>query len=197
MRILETFMRWDILTLFVVLSIGISVASSGGTQNNASLNVGMNATKVSILGVNYAAADQLVKISNNGSSNISLAGWKLMNKENLSYTFPKDFILKAGASIRVHSMAGNENSTDLYNSSILWSKKGDTAILKDSMGMIASEYAYSALIEASSSVAIKNTTESNNSIPERVGYQANNTKTTVSNISTQTAKDITKVTIVK
>jgi hypothetical protein len=77
-----------------------------------------------------------------------------MNKENLSYFFPVDFVLKSGALVKVHSMAGINNSTDLYNSAVLWSKNGDTAILRDATGEIVSKYSYSAM----SANAIKGTT---------------------------------------
>lgn len=74
--------RWDILAILVAISIGISIAANGGVtvQNNTSSNVGTNMySNVSILGINYTAEDQLVEISNDGTSNISLIGWKLIN----------------------------------------------------------------------------------------------------------------------
>lgn len=74
--------RWDILTILVAISIGISIAANGGVtvQNNTSSNVGTNMySNVSILGINYTAEDQLVEISNDGTSNISFTGWKLIN----------------------------------------------------------------------------------------------------------------------
>ena len=100
--------RFAILAVLISLSVGLVVAANGGAQNNTSSNVGSNATKVSILSVNYTTTDQQVKIANIGASDVSFAGWKLMNKENLSYSFPTGFILKPGAFVRVHSMAGKK-----------------------------------------------------------------------------------------
>lgn len=190
--------RWEILALLVAISIGISVAANGGVSiQNTSSNVGTdNTSNVSILGINYTTADQWVEIGNNGSSNVSLTGWKLMNQENLSYNFPTDFILKAGDFVRVHSAAGKNNSTDLYNSSVLLSQNGDTPILKNPAGMITSKYTYPATI-AGAPKPTTNATKSNVTTPKTAVYKTNNTKTTVSNIATNTAKDITKVTIVK
>ena len=88
------------------------------------------------------------------------------------------------------------NSADLYNSSVLWSKNGDTAILQDAAGKTVSKYTYPA-ISPEAPKAATNATKSNATTSKTVAYKANNTKTTTSNITTNTAKDITKVTIVK
>lgn len=190
--------RWDILAILVAISIGISIAANGVVSiENTSSNVGTNNTNnVSILGMNYTTADQWIEIVNKGTSNVSFNGWMLMNKENLSYFFPADFFLKSGALVKVHSMACVDNSTDLYNSSVLWRKNGDTAILRDATGDIVSEYSYSAM----SANAIKGATDetkSNITTPNVMAYKANNSKTTTSNVTTKTSKEISKITIVK
>jgi hypothetical protein len=190
--------RWDILLFLIALSIGISVAANGGVGiQNTSSNVGTKMTsEVSILDVNYATADQWVQIANNGAFNVSFTGWMLMNKENLSYSFPTGFVLKPGALVKVHSMAGNNNSTDLYNRSVLWSKNGDTAILMDANGKTVSKYSYPA-ISLKAPKAATNATKPNVTTPEVVAYKANNTKITISNVTTKTSKDITKITQIK
>lgn len=68
-----------------------------------------------------------------------------MNKENQTYAFPTNFVLKSGAKVKVHSMAGKPNTTDLYNSSVLLNKTGDTALLKDATGRVVSKYSYPAV----------------------------------------------------
>lgn len=190
--------RWDILAILVAISIGISVAANGVVSiENTSSNVGTNNTNnVSILGMNYTTADQWVEIANKGTSNISFNGWKLMNKENLSYFFPVDFVLKSGALVKVHSMAGIDNSTDLYNSSVIWSKNVDTAILNDAAGEIVSKYSYSAM-SANAIKGTTNETKSNITTHNVMAYKANNSKTTTSNVTTKTSKEISKITIVK
>jgi predicted transcriptional regulator len=144
MGIFETCMqRWTILTFLVALSVGISIAANGGAivQNNTSSNVGTNmASKISILSFNYTGDDQLVEISNNGTSNVDFTGWKLINmmKAN-TYSFPTGFSLMPAMTVKVHSGQGTDTSTDLYNSKLTWDK-ADTAILKDASGKIVSSY---------------------------------------------------------
>ena len=144
MGILETCMqRLAILALLVALSVGISIAANGGVtvQGNTSSNVGTNmASKISMLHVNYTAEDQWVEISNNGTSNVSFTGWKLINMMKAkTYSFPTGFSLIPGTVVKVHSGQGDDTSTDLYNSKLMWDKI-DTAILKDASGKIVSSY---------------------------------------------------------
>ena len=189
--------RLAILTVLVALSVGMTVAvNSGVSASNKTSNVGSNTTtKVSITGVNSTEVDQWIEIANNGTSNVSFAGWKLMNKENQTYSFPASFVLKPGAKVKVHSIAGKPNVTDLYNSSVLLNKTGDMAILKDATGKVVSKYSYPAL----STVVAKPTTNATKPdiVTPGVVYKANTTKTTISNVTTNTAKDITKITMVK
>jgi hypothetical protein len=172
MSILETCMlRWEILAFLIALSVGISVAANGEVSiQNTSSNVGANMIgEVSILGINYMTTDQWALIANNGVSNVSFTGWMLMNKENLSYSFPTGLVLKPGVLVKVHSMAGNNSSTDLYNSSVIWSKNGDTAILMDATGKIVSKYSYSANSPKAPEDAT-NAAKPNVTAPEVVGY---------------------------
>lgn len=186
--------RLAIITVLVVLSVGMAVAVNNGVSaSNKTSNVGSDTiTKVSITGINSTEGDQWIEIANNGTSNVGFDGWNLMNKENLTYAFPASFVLKPGAKVKVHSVSGKSDYTDLYNSSILLNKTGDMAILKDANGKVISKYSYTA-----ASIAIaKATTNSSKSIvvTPNVTYKANTTKTTISNVTTNTAKDITKIT---
>jgi hypothetical protein len=175
----------------------VTTNSGVSVQDNTLSNVGTNMIgKVSISGVNYTTTDQWVEIANGGASNVSFTGWMLMNKENLSYSFPTGIVLEPGALVKVHSMAGNNNSTDLYNSSVLWSKNGDTVVLMDATGRTVSKYSYPA-VSSETSKATTDATKSNVTTPEVMAYKATNTKTTTSNVTTKTSKDITKITIVK
>ena len=190
--------RLAILTVLVAFSIGMVVAanSEANISNKTSSSVGTNVTdKVSIIGVNSTGMDQWVVIANNGMTNTTFTGWKLMNKENQTFAFPASFALKPGAKVQVHSIAGKPNSTDLYNSSVLLNKTGDMTILKDATGEVVSKYSNPAL----STVVAKPTTNATkpNIVTPSVVYKANTTKTTISNVTTNTAKDITKITIVK
>jgi hypothetical protein len=190
--------RLAILTVLVAFSVGMVVAANSEVNitNKTSSSVGTNMTdKVSIIGVNSTGMDQWIGIANNGMTNTTFTGWKLMNKENQTYAFPASFVLKPGAKVQVHSIAGKPNSTDLYNSSVRLNKTGDMAILKDATGKVVSKYSSPAL----STVVAKPTTNATkpNIVTPGVVYKANTTRTTISNVTTNTAKDITKITMVK
>jgi hypothetical protein len=121
----------------------MSFEVSGGVsvQSNSSSNVGTSIVPgISISGANFTLEDQWVGISNNGTSNVSLAGWKLINMMKAkTYPFPRGFSISPGTPIRVHSGQGNDNSTDLYKSKLAVDKT-DTVILKDASGKIISTY---------------------------------------------------------
>ena len=137
--------RLAILSVLVALSVGMVVAASNVTNisTNATSNVGANQTiKVSIMGITYLGVNQFATIANQGTSNISLAGWKLMDKENQTYSFPAGFSLKPSAVVRVHSGTGKNTLTDLYDSSLTWNMNGDIATLKDASGKVISQYSY-------------------------------------------------------
>ena len=190
--------RLAILAVLVAFSVGMVVAANSevNISNKTSSSVGTNMTdKVSIIGVNSTGTDQWIEIVNNGMTNTTFTGWKLMNKENQTYAFPASFALKPGANAQVHSIAGKPSSTDLYNSSVRLNKTGDMAILKDATGKVVSKYTYQAL----NTEVAKPTTNATkpNIVTPSVVYKANTTKTTISNVTTNTAKDITKITMVK
>lgn len=68
---------------------------------------------------------------------VNMSGWKLMDEKNHVYTFPPSgFILKAGASVKVHTGSGEDTATDLYwgRGSAVWNNNGDTAYLYDADG---------------------------------------------------------------
>ena len=84
--------RLAILTVLVAFSVGMVVAanSEANISNKTSSSVGTNMTnKVSIIGVNFTGMDQWIMIANNGMTNTTFTGWKLTNKENQTYAFPR------------------------------------------------------------------------------------------------------------
>ena len=107
---------------------------------------------------------------------------------------PRASVLKPRAKVQVHSIAGKSNSTNLYNSSVLLNKTGDMAILKDAIGEVVSKYSYSSIVVAKPTT---NATKKPNIVTTGVVYKTNTTRTTISNVTTNTAKDITKITMVK
>lgn len=133
-----------ILSVFFALSLGAAVAA------NDPVTVGTDITK--IIGVNYLGEDQWVDIANEGTGLMDLTGWTLTNMENQTYSFPGNFILKAGSIVKVHEGLGNNTDTDLFNSTLQWSEEGDIATLKDATGKIVSEYRYPIKVSAPGSV---------------------------------------------
>jgi hypothetical protein len=128
----------------LALSLGAAVAA------NSQVGVGTDITK--IIGVNYMGADQWVEIANEGTGSMNLTGWTLMNMKNQTCSFPAGFTLNAGSIVEVHTGKGDNTAADLFNSALVWDKRGDTAILKDATGKIVSEYKYPIKVSAQGSV---------------------------------------------
>ena len=132
MGILKSFMcGLGVISALFVICMGV-VASENNTTNIDH--------SISIATVNYDA--QFVEIINSGINETNIGDWKLINKEDMFYPFPKDFTLKPGAAVKVHSLAGTDTSTDLYRSGLRWNKRNDTATLIDSSGEVVSTYRY-------------------------------------------------------
>jgi hypothetical protein len=121
----------------VVLSVLFALSLGAAAAVNDPVSVGTDITK--IIGVNYQDADQWVEIANEGTGSMDLS-------------FPANFTLKAGSLVRVHEGLGNNTAADLFNSTLLWSKEGDAAALKDAAGKIVSEYEYPVEVSAPGSV---------------------------------------------
>jgi len=81
---------------------------------------------------------EYVRITNTGLADVDMSGWQLKDEKDHAYTFPPGFVLKAGASVRVHTGSGEDNSTDLYwgRGRAVWNNDGDTAYLYDASGKL-------------------------------------------------------------
>jgi len=86
---------------------------------------------------------EFVVISNQGSANENMTGWKLKNEENVTFRFPT-FILKAGATVSVWTRAGMNTATDLYwgSETAIWNNQGDCATLLDEIYQLVDWYCY-------------------------------------------------------
>jgi len=83
-------------------------------------------------------SDEWVKITNRGSSSVSLTGWKIQDEEaKHTYTFPS-FSLAAGATVTLHTGDGTNTATELYWGSgrPIWNNDGDTASLYNANGKL-------------------------------------------------------------
>jgi len=115
----------------------------------AALVQGAAESGIAITNANFAAPspekenliEEWVEISNQGSSDVSLAGWTLQDAQNHTYSFP-DFSLKAGAKAKIRTGIGNDTAEDLFwnRASSIWNNDGDVATLKDASGNMVSSY---------------------------------------------------------
>ncbi|WP_179632075.1 cell wall-binding repeat-containing protein [Clostridium peptidivorans] len=80
---------------------------------------------------------EIVTIKNNSTKNTDMTGWKLVSVEgNQTYNFPRGYILKAGATIRIAS--GNATGDLKWTGAYIWNNTGDQARLYDSNNALIS-----------------------------------------------------------
>ena len=96
---------------------------------------------------------EFIEIRNTGGAGQSMKGWTVSDSAATSghtFTF-SDFTLGQGSSVKVHTESGADNATDLFwdrkcNETIhvqcIWNDAGDTATLKNSIGIVASIFSY-------------------------------------------------------
>jgi len=86
-----------------------------------------------------------IALRNVTSSMLDLTGWSLKDgSASHRYRFPDDFVLAAGAIVRVHSGCGVDDSTDLHwcEGSAIWNNDGDVAFVIDRSGAVVATYRY-------------------------------------------------------
>lgn len=131
-----------ILSVLMALALGITSVQAQGNGDGAEIDV-------AITEVNFVATspekenlnDEWIEITNQGEEDISLEGWTLSDQQNHTYTFP-EFILLAGASVKVHTGSGEDAEEDLYinRSTPIWNNDGDVATLEDAEENIVARY---------------------------------------------------------
>jgi micrococcal nuclease len=74
---------------------------------------------------------------------VDMTGWRVNKRPNMWYTFP-EFILKPGASVRLHSGAETNTATDLYwgSGKAIWRNIHDSVYLYDADGGLIDEYSW-------------------------------------------------------
>jgi endonuclease YncB( thermonuclease family) len=88
--------------------------------------------------------EEYVCITNPGSAAIDISAWSVNDEYGWKYTFP-NFILDAGASLKLHTGCGTDTSLDLYwcrDETAIWNNGGDCAYLSDASGVRIHEYCY-------------------------------------------------------
>ena len=126
------------LSVLLALFLGLTVAEGDSANGKVLIK---NASFVAPSPEKENLNGEWVEIANEGSSDQSLDMWILEDKDNHTYSF-KNFILKAGASAKVHSGKGEDTLADLYwgRSSPVWNNDGDIATLKDASGEVMAMY---------------------------------------------------------
>ena len=84
--------------------------------------------------------DEWVKVTNKGSSPVSLGGWKIDDEGSKhTYTFPS-YTLDAESTVTLYTGKGSNSATEIYwgSSSPIWNNEGDTASLYDNRGKLVS-----------------------------------------------------------
>ena len=84
--------------------------------------------------------DEWIKVTNKGSSPVSLSGWKIEDEgRKHTYIFPS-YTLDAGSTVTVYTKMGTNSATELYwgSSSLIWNNDGDTAAIYDNSGQLVS-----------------------------------------------------------
>jgi lamin tail-like protein len=94
-------------------------------------------------GSNTSLNGEWVRITNTTATNRSLTGWTLKDKQGYTYKFPT-FTLKAKASVYVYTGKGSATSTKRYYNRAwyVWNNTGDTAYLRDSLGVLKDSWAF-------------------------------------------------------
>ncbi len=86
---------------------------------------------------------EYVQIRNFTGSSVDMTDWTLRDQAGNTFTFPP-FSLSPDASIRVWTKSGTNTALDLYwgRSAAVWNNEGDTAYLRDSLGVLIHTYSY-------------------------------------------------------
>ena len=78
---------------------------------------------------------EYIVIKNVTSKAVNMTGWTVKDKGNLhTFTFPKNFTLKRGAAVTLHSGQGTNTASHVYFNSkrngYVWNNTGDVATLR-------------------------------------------------------------------
>jgi hypothetical protein len=115
-----------------------SSATSTITQSKESIAPSSTESTVYVSDLNLK--DEWVKISNKGSSPVSLSGWKIKDEGSKhAYTFPS-YTLDSGNTVTVYTEEGTNSATELYwqLENPIWNNDGDKAYLYDNTGELVS-----------------------------------------------------------
>ncbi|WP_435196439.1 thermonuclease family protein [Natronomonas sp. EA1] len=86
---------------------------------------------------------ETVTLTNTRDTAIDLEGWTVSDESGKTYTFPA-MTLDSGASVTLHSGAGEDTTTDVYwgRSGAVWNNGGDTVTVRDDGGAVVAAKSY-------------------------------------------------------
>ena len=85
-----------------------------------------------------------IEIANQGSEPVKMQGYTLKDEANHIYTFG-NYSVQPGATFRLYSGQGSDNSSELYWGFVgesVWNNDSDAAFLRDAEGALVDTYAY-------------------------------------------------------
>jgi hypothetical protein len=88
---------------------------------------------------------EYVVIKNRGERSQVMTGWRLESRSaRTTFNFPSGFVLRAGGTVNVWSLSGNNTATDLYWGTWTpnWFDNSDTATLYNASGQLIDTYTY-------------------------------------------------------
>lgn len=118
----------------------IAYNSTYSTTTKSTENITSSSTGSDVYVSDLNLKDERVKISNKGSSPVSLNGWKVEDEGSKhTYTFPS-YTLDSGSTVTVYTEKGTNTASELYwgSGSPIWNNDGDTAYLYDNNGKLVS-----------------------------------------------------------
>lgn len=120
---------------------GAYTSADSTTEEQSEEHVDSSSAKSTVYVSDLNLQDEWVRISNTGSSPVSLNGWKIEDEGNKhTYTF-QPYTLNAGSTVTVFTGKGINSATEFYwqLDNPVWNNDGDAAHLYDNSGKLISK----------------------------------------------------------
>jgi hypothetical protein len=87
-------------------------------------------------GSNRSLNAEWIRVTNHGNKVRRLAGWTIRDRANHVYRFPRNFRLRPGRSVQIHTGSGRNTRSHLYwrQNWYVWNNDGDRAVLRSRSG---------------------------------------------------------------
>ena len=88
--------------------------------------------------------DEFVAFRNAGESALDLTAWTVRDEAGHAYTFPDGFALAPGATVSLHTGAGEDTAETLYwgSTEAVWNNDGDVVVVTNATGTEVLRYEY-------------------------------------------------------